>query len=171
MGSAWDALERGFDEAADERWLRADLYNGWETAGPDSMTYEDNYNRAWSAVEEHTMDIRISYTQPGRTGRQTVKTTIPEDARNIRCEIEIPVEPADDFDVVRVRFEPGGREYCYRYDPADGIQVHDYVVAPPNSFKNQPQVVRVTGFGRNHYTGAIYASVAPIPAGASTNRR
>jgi hypothetical protein len=112
---------------------------------------------------KNSRSIRVSWTIPGIVGRSHRLLHIPADATNIRCEAEIEVEKDDELDVVRVRFPGNMTEYCYRHDLDAGIQPGDYVLAPPSPLCSHPQVVRVTGFGRNAYSGPIHKRVTPLP--------
>lgn len=189
MDDGW-GMERGYNEAHAERLQRwARMYDEWEAAGfPGDVDVTDPPRQHCSGsggvfIPQHLtriqaaaariahlsqaagddMNIRVSYTQPGRTGRQTIKATVPDDARNIRCEVEIPAEPAivDDFDVVRCVFpaDPTRREYCYR---DGGVKPGEWaIVHSPRT--DRPETVRVVGYVRNDYTGAIFKIAAPVP--------
>lgn len=127
-------------------------------------------------VRRPTMNIRISYTTP-RSGMGVTRhvVTLPDDAKNIRCEVEIPVDRRpvkDDFPVVRVKFDGTAKEYCYRdgsTNEPEMLHAGGYAIVPPTGFngKYSPQIVRVVGFGRNDYTGPINKTAMPIPEGLS----
>jgi hypothetical protein len=117
------------------------------------------------------MKVNVSWYRSDLGTRQHTSVEVPNGVRVQSIKTEIEIEPdvrhADEFDVVRVKFDPTGREYCYRYDAdTGGIQPGDYVLAPANSFCPHPQVVRVVGFGRNDYRGSIHSRVTPLPATA-----
>lgn len=137
--SLWDALERGFNESAAEA----------------------------AKQEETTMKIRVSYYDPNRSERVERELIAPDGVRpqSIRCRIDVPVVIHEgELDIIRVRFPGNHKEYCYRFD-LNGLlpQPGDYVLAPANAITPHPSVVRVSGYGRNDYTGAIHARVTPLP--------